>query len=381
MKFNLIPALTLMSISIGGVTQSYAQYGSWTMASPMHIGRALPAAALLPDGRVLMAGGEGDSSTVEIFDPRSNTWRLAHPMSRPRAQMPAVVFPDGRVFVSGGTLAPTLTEIYDPYSDTWRTAAPMLQGRWYHTATLLPDGRVLVIGGLISSGGQPTAKVEIYDPRSNTWQRLADMPRARRSATAILLPDFRVLVIGDDPAPAIYDPRSNTWTSCPPSPLGIGRIWNTATMLNDGSILIAGGDGNRDTRMAEIFNPFTYSWSLAGQLVLNRFAHRAARLPDGKVMIVGGATLGSSPQAIPLTEVFDPLTRTWSAGPSLPEPRKSASLVQFPNGQMLLAGGTDFHGYPTSTFLYTPEPGGPRRILSILRKCGRPQRPRPEWRE
>src|SRR5262249_42925369 len=129
------------------------------------------------------------------------------------------------------------------------------QTRFYHTATRLEDGRVVVAGG----GYDDTLlwftlpNVDVFDPASGKWSLLAPLRAARRSHAAALLRDGRLLVSGgsdggqDDGAQAavelgsmeIYGPGTNAWTPGPP--LASGRTLHTATVLDNGTVLIAGG--------------------------------------------------------------------------------------------------------------------------------------------
>ena len=114
----------------------------------------------------------------------SSGWSLTASMSTPRTGHTATLLPDGRVLVSGGqwtdqnsddggfrTVEAT-AEIYDPRQGTWSPTASMSTPRYIHTATLLPDGRVLVSGGYNNTnGGAPTDSVELYDPGLGTWSQ------------------------------------------------------------------------------------------------------------------------------------------------------------------------------------------------------------------
>jgi hypothetical protein len=157
--------------------------------------------ALLPDGRVLVAGGtESPNSSlaaldsVEIFDPSTGIFSAGPSMNHARIGHTATVLADGRVLVVGGTSgndAVQSAEVFDPAAGTWTDAASPDAGRTGHTATLLPDGRVLVVGGSLNPGA-----AEVYDPGSGVWLTTEGMTAARQSHAATLLLDERVLVTG-----------------------------------------------------------------------------------------------------------------------------------------------------------------------------------------
>jgi N-acetylneuraminic acid mutarotase len=223
---------------------------AWTTSAPMSTARSSHVAALLHDGRVLVAGGSTLNRTIlvynttaEIFDPASGTWAATANNATGRIGGTATVLPDGRVLVAGGDVV----EIYDPATGTWSAAASLHVGRSYHTATLLNNGQVLVAGGVVTSGTQ-TASTEVYDSSTNTWTAAGTMTIPRMNHTATLLPDGNVLVVGGNPASGysalataeIYSPSSGTWTSA--ASMAHARNGHTATLLSDHSVFVTGGD-------------------------------------------------------------------------------------------------------------------------------------------
>jgi N-acetylneuraminic acid mutarotase len=115
-----------------------------------------------------------------------------------RAQHTATLLPNGKVLVAGGidsSFNPLASaELYDPATGTWTATGSLVTARYSHTATLLPNGKVLVSGGFNSS--VPLASAELYDPASGTWTATGSLSTARRIHTATLLPNGKVLVSG-----------------------------------------------------------------------------------------------------------------------------------------------------------------------------------------
>jgi hypothetical protein len=134
---------------------------SWAPTGEMLGLRFGHTATLLPNGKVLAAGGFGESTaseTAEIFDPAAGTWRRTGSMATPRANRTATLLPDRRVLVVGGytpegglTVVTQTAEIYDPTTETWSSVQPTVDFHVDHTATLLPSGKVLIIGGEFGS--------------------------------------------------------------------------------------------------------------------------------------------------------------------------------------------------------------------------------------
>jgi hypothetical protein len=126
---------------------------------------------LLPDGKVLVAGGQNNSGSVssaELYDPASGTWRLTTgSLNDARRNHTATLLPNGDVLVAGGVGAgPFLSsaELYDPASGTWTATGSLNTARFAHTATLLPDGKVLVAGGQSNSGVLRSAELGEIGP-------------------------------------------------------------------------------------------------------------------------------------------------------------------------------------------------------------------------
>jgi hypothetical protein len=268
----------------GGVLASAELYdpatATWTATVSMATPRSLPISALLPGGRLLVAGGFGAApdqfiATAEIYDPALTTiftphgnWTTAASMTTPRGQGTLTLLPDGSALAagglgSGGALA--TAERYVPGAGTpgtWMAVPDMSTPRAGHYATLVNNKQVLVVGGYNSTG--PLASAELYDTATHTWGPAPPMKTSRDTPIGVTLTDGRVLIAGgDDPAgpsatAQIYDPVSNTWEA-ETLPLGARRN-ATATLFPDGSVLYTGGDvGNTDLTdalsSAELFQP------------------------------------------------------------------------------------------------------------------------------
>lgn len=177
--------------------------GMWTSASPMKSVRHSHAATRLASGKVLVTGGECRSvprclvSEAEVFDPASGTWTSGGNMAAARSWHSATSLPSGRVLVAGGlgnSGALASAEIYDPGPGTWTTTGSMATGRQVHEALLLRTGRAIVLGGSGDAG--PLSSAELYDPITGVWTATGSMGATRTNPAATLLPDGRVLCVG-----------------------------------------------------------------------------------------------------------------------------------------------------------------------------------------
>jgi hypothetical protein len=160
----------------------------------MVAGRAYHTATLLPNGKVLVAGGCYDVcriynlSSAELYDPFTGTWSATSSMANARAQHTATLLPNGKVLVAGGISGSNIVasaEIYDPATGAWSPAGNMVNARRFAQATLLSTGKVLVAGGQNYSA--TLAAAEIYDPALNRWSKTGSMSTPRLYFVAVPL--------------------------------------------------------------------------------------------------------------------------------------------------------------------------------------------------
>ena len=159
--------------------------GEWTPTGSMGSAREVHTSTLLPNGLVLVAGGQtssGHLSSAELYDPATGVWTTTGSMGSAREAHTATLLPNGLVLVTGDP-----PELYDHATETWTATGSMGSAHGAHTATLLPNGLVLVTGG---------ETAELYDPAMETWTATGSMTTARDYHTATLLPNGWVLVAG-----------------------------------------------------------------------------------------------------------------------------------------------------------------------------------------
>ncbi len=184
--------------------------GVWTIGPPMSVPRSRHTATLLPGGDVLVAGGattfHGERGSVtasaEIYSPRTKSWRAAAAMSIPRYVHQAALLADGRVLVAGGwsatansDVSKASTEVYDPKADRWAPAGHLVNARAEFVLVRLLDGRLLALAGVDRSYHLLDSS-ETYDPAVGTWQTTGKLTESKMWPAAEVLPDGRVLIAG-----------------------------------------------------------------------------------------------------------------------------------------------------------------------------------------
>jgi len=333
----------LTKVAAGTASASIIE-ASFVFTGNLNVARFGHTATLLPDGKVLVAGGlysySGEAVSAELYEPATGTWtRTGNEVCAAWWDRTATLLANGKVLVAGRLCA----ELYDPTTNTWVRTGDLVGSRSGHTASRLADGRVLVAGGLAPNWyADPTASAETYDPVTGVWTLTGALAFARIGHTATVLRDGTVLVAGGCVASAdawslescpaassteIFDPHKGTWTSA--GGLTVVRSGHTATLLPSGTVLFAGG-GNG----SEIFDPATGTSSATRDLNFPRDGAAATLLSNGDVLLTGGAGLITAD-----AETYDTTSGKWlTAGRQMqPRYRHTATLLQ--DGRVLVAGG------------------------------------------
>lgn len=278
---------------------------------------------------------------------------LGPAMSSPRASHTATGLPDGRVLVLGGFVengSSRGAEAYDAGNRRFAPLPPMVTTRHSHTATLLEGGKVLIVGGYAEEG-RVLASAEVFDPLTNSFTSTGALGSARAGHVAIRLDNGMVLVVGGVgpgwkflASAELYDPATGRFA--PAGRMGVARESHVLTRLRDGRVLIMGGHVGRRADItihssAEVYEPVARRFSRVGDMRVRRHKHDAVLLPDGTVLVSGGADERDDRGTYRSTELFDPKTATFSIGPSmnLARYKHAGSSVVLPNGLVLIAGG------------------------------------------
>lgn len=248
---------------------------------------------------------------------------------------------------------------FDPQRQGWVKVIPSPEcagSRYLHSATVLRNAKVLIAGGLcdlprIEASGGPTPRyteLSLWNSATQLWENAPALNGPRLYHSATLMGDGSVLFVGGESDPAFspvgepvlasverYDGDSvKTLAS-----LHVARARHTATLLNDGGVLVTGGfdHAGKAIDSVELWDPFVHSWREMPPLHTARYAHTATLLDDGRVMIVGG--IGPDGLALNSVELWDPITSRWSMGEPLPRAVRNHPAVKLANGNVLLVGG------------------------------------------
>ena len=254
-----------------------------------------------------------------------------------------------------------------PFSPTGN----LVHGRRFHTATLLADGRVLVAGGL-NTNNCPDASdfAELYDPASGSFAPTSSMINPRYHQTATLLQNGKVLITGGDSSnfecsdldtspqvasAELYDPSSGSFTQT--GSMSEARSGHTATLLPSGKVLIVGGNTvGSGSATAEVYDPATATFIPTANMTKAQTGQSATLLLDGRVLIAGGIGSGQSSSTLATAELYDPLTGAFTVTATMTAPRAGHTATLLPDGRVLVTGGfTDSTAVGTDTAeIYDP---------------------------
>jgi len=331
----------------------------------------LHTSTVLADGRLLIAGGLCDVAQalndsapyppyagMSIWDPLKRQWQSAPALAQTRIFHTATRMPDGSVLLIGGESDPQLPHDGSGvlasvvrYAGGKLVAAPrMAAARAKHSATALSDGSVLVLGGLDDTN-HPLTSAELLDARGQAWRTLPPMHVARYAHTATLLADGRVLVaggMGEDGRPLrsveLWDPRSGTWSEGAELPVGL--YGHAAVRLASGAVLVAGGTWlqpvqGQSSPWAWLWDPHSQGWQLAG--TTSPSVGNDAPQPLGMVARSDGSALIFTANGVlrwsPETPAAD-----------VPAWRSTPAIAALPGHRVIMVGylADDFRGLPVA---------------------------------
>ena len=264
-------------------------------------------------------------NTVDVYDPALGTWSAVASLGTVRQGHTATLLPDGRVLVAGGSGTSgrlNSAEVYDPALGTWSGTGSLGAARGEHSATLLPDGQVLVAGGYNGSG--PLSTAQVYDPALGTWSLTGSLGAQRYSHSATLLPNGRMLVAGG------YNGNSAYLSSAEVYDPGLGYLPAWQPVLHPitpplvmGQALTATGSGWRGHGYTEASGGATYNSATNYPLV------RLYRLDNAQTIWLPTRSFSATTlTTLPLSGVAPGPALVWVVVNGIPSPARFVTVIQ-----------------------------------------------------
>ena len=330
---------------------------------------ALPAVAFMEELETGLSELAKPLPTAQTTNPEQSS-SLVPTSTSPQATSPESTIAQSNSLNPTPTPAPTLTPLP---TNVFMAANSMSHARTAHAAVTLQDGRVLVAGGVNGFGSMEESlnSAEIFDPQTEEWAAAANLNISRDDFTMTLLKDGRVLAAGGQgtnslasgTSAEVYNPIANAWEFV--GDMTMVRSHHNAILLVSGQVLIIGGNAHEITgyfdeavsrhKSAEIFDPVTNSFSAVADLNHERNYSLATLLQDGTVLVVGGI----AEEAYASAEIFDPSSGSSSLTGLMTSGRRGSDMVLLNDGTVFIRGG---HGEKSSrswasTELFDPQNG------------------------
>ncbi len=319
--------------------------GTFQKTGSMNVPRVSHTATLLPNGQVLVAGGDNSTiggsplASAELYNPATGKWTFTGSMTMPREGHQAVLLQNGQVLVAGGSNASgTLAsaELYNPATGTWAATGSMTAARSGFSLTVLQNGQVLAWQG---------SSADLYNPATGTWSATGGPTSSVGGANSALLPNGDVLAIGlslNTPS-ELYNPSTGAWSTT--GSTGTTMLNPITPEFSNGEVLATGSfaSGVASDSSSSLYDPSTGQFTLeAGPCSCRAF--NGAKLQTDQVLVVGGAiSRQAQPYPITLTissaELWSLSTQSWTSTGNLHDSRSGATVTLLQNGQALVAGG------------------------------------------
>jgi len=366
--------LKIMLLILFAYSFNYAQqYGNWNEIDSLNTFRAGDGVAVLPNGNILVGGNDPffGQDSCEIYDINTNRWRYTDSMNVISYIPKMITLNNGKVLVAG-SYEDRSCELFDPITETWSMTDSIPSFHDLGTEIIkLKNGNIMVLGGYYYDKSTTPWELtylnecDIYNPSTENWAVAAPMLIPRSSHTATLLNDGRVLITGGFNSDSlglreceIYDTITNSWETA--APMNDIRYSHDAILLPNGNVFVSGGPsveggGSHWLKSTEVYNVQNNTWSYAGDMIDHRSGNKMFYLSTiNKILILGGAVL--QPSFEDTWEIFDPVNLVSLYVKPFPITQFliPSIEVQLTSGNIMLVGGAEYGESPSGMLWASP---------------------------
>lgn len=228
----------------------------------------------------------------------------------------------------------------------WTVIDPMNEKRRYHAGVKLENGNILITGGYTSTQNIGSNESELFNINTLKWNTFIPMNKGRGSHNLLKLKDGSIIAIGgfDEKTNEILDKNYSQWTYT--DTLKTSRWYGqSVVMMQNSNVMIIGGfkgsiidPSKRAFKECEIFSYLERTWELTAELNTGRYYHTSTVLQDGRILVTGGETINNGIVILNSCEIFNPITRNWTIVEPMRYSRTGHSATLLNNGKVLIIG-------------------------------------------
>lgn len=351
---------TLTPAATSAPTVSVGPVGEWRGVAPMLRARDGFGAVRLADGRVLVVGDDHactpggaspGSETAELYDPATDAWSETGSLNKPRKQAALVSMVDGGAMVIGGLNADDFpfssTKVFQPGPGVWIDGPLLKVARGDPSVAVIDDGRIFVASPTSHDETTSTSTVEINAPWLEGWWEGGQLD-GLAVEQLVALTDGRLVAIAstfESPKQlAVAVPSgAEGWHEFPRP--DFDDITGLVPLADGGILAFGRGDselGLYDLTRVQRYDRETDRWRDAAPISTPRSEAQIAVLEGGQILVAGGHLLQTDQgdgEVLDTSEVYDPGTDAWTAGPTLLQPRMDGHALTLEDGSVLILGG------------------------------------------
>lgn len=328
----------------------------WTTLNPMHEARSFFSALKLPNGKVMVFGGEnsnGPLKSTEIYDPQTGQWTISVDMPVERFKHATTLLANGDILITGGKGAvstSTSSLVFNIHLQTFSSGPNLQIGRYGHSMKKLGNNKVIIVGGQEEGSDNFLQTTEILDTNlPMSWSSGPNFSDMRMYSEVMSLSNGNVAVVGGFDGTQLlstiqeYDYLTNSWLA--PLEIHFKGAMFSGTTLSNGMIALSGGAKFPSMNISKgitflNLQTLVHQYSEAVDMSIPRVFHAMSKMGQSKAIVSGGIISGVN--VTEEVEMFDFSTNKWEILAPLSSARAYHAMVTLNDGRVLVSGGGNY---------------------------------------